>query len=154
MSANGRPTECPYFKKGSCRKGDLCNMSHDTAARAAKTKSNFKEKTLTCKEEGCGEKFKFSVEEQLSFHNRGHSTDPSKCPKHRSKPFGHCDAFKDTGTCKFGDACRFIHTAQTGGQLAIEDGAGAEDSESSEEYGDFFIRTECSSSESEEHEDY
>jgi hypothetical protein len=154
MSANGRPTECPYFKKGSCRKGDLCNMSHDTAARAAKTKSNFKEKTLTCKEEGCGEKFKFSVEEQLSFHNRGHSTDPSKCPKHRSKPFGHCDAFKDTGTCKFGDACRFIHTAQTGGQLAIEDGAGAEDSDSSEEYGDFFIRTECSSSESEEHEDY
>ena len=154
MSANGRPTECPYFKKGSCRKGDLCNMSHDTAARAAKTKSNFKEKTLTCKEEGCGEKFKFSVEEQLSFHNRGHSTDPSKCPKHRSKPFGHCDAFKDTGTCKFGDACRFIHTAQTGGQLAIEDGAGTEDSESSEEYGDFFIRTECSSSESEEHEDY
>lgn len=154
MSANGRPTECPYFKKGSCRKGDLCNMSHDTAARAAKTKSDFKEKTLTCKEEGCGEKFKFSVEEQLSFHNRGHSTDPSKCPKHRSKPFGHCDAFKDTGTCKFGDACRFIHTAQTGGQLAIEDGAGAEDSESSEEYGDFFIRTECSSSESEEHEDY
>ena len=154
MSANGRPTECPYFKKGSCRKGDLCNMSHDTAARAAKTKGDFKEKTLTCKEEGCGEKFKFSVEEQLSFHNRGHSTDPSKCPKHRSKPFGHCDAFKDTGTCKFGDACRFIHTAQTGGQLAIEDGAGAEDSESSEEYGDFFIRTECSSSESEEHEDY
>ena len=117
MSANGRPTECPYFKKGSYRKGagDLCNMSH-TGPPAAKSKNNFKEKALICKEEGCGEEFKFSIEEQLSFDNRGHcrhSTDPSKCPKHRSKPFGHCDAFKDTGTYKFGDACRFVHTAQS-----------------------------------------
>ena len=72
---------------------------------------NGKDIGLKCK--SCDAEFMHSVKQQVRFMVRGWTNLPGKCPgcvdkdlKENPQP---CFDFNSTGTCRFGDQCKFIH---------------------------------------------
>ena len=72
---------------------------------------NGKDIELKCK--SCEAGFMHSVKQQVRFKVRGWTNLPGKCPgcvdkdlKENPQP---CFDFNSTGTCRFGDQCKFVH---------------------------------------------
>jgi hypothetical protein len=66
-----------------------------------------KDITISCSE--CAETFLFPVKTQTDFETKGY-VQPRRCTKCRN-PDKICDAFATTGSCRFGDSCKFKHQA-------------------------------------------
>ena len=84
-----RTADCKYWAKGSCRKGDACTYRHTSYASVA---------TLGA----------------LGSTSRGNVTEEGgkrsgSRPSLVSAPPRPCGHFLVTGTCKFGDSCKFSH---------------------------------------------
>ena len=106
---------CRNFAKGSCRHGDSCRFAHTPVAKGAGGQPKGKRESRKRKdpEEGSASNCRNFI--------KGHCSHGSKCKfKHGSQVRGgnakpgrrtdnSCHAFADTGTCRFGDACRFDH---------------------------------------------
>ena len=88
-----RSTDCRYWAKGSCRKGDACNHRHPSHASVSTSGS-----TST---------------EQGSKPSASRSALGSQPPR----PCGH---FLLHGTCKFGDHCKFSHENPPAGTQTTE----------------------------------
>jgi hypothetical protein len=68
---------------------------------------SFQDKTIKCIV--CPENFLFSVKQQISYKEKGFEHDPRRCPKCRGQI---CDIFKSTGSCPYGDDCKFLHSLE------------------------------------------
>jgi hypothetical protein len=79
------------------------NSSAQPAAIQGKELSDM---ILQCKV--CSADFTFTVQQQEYHKSKGYQNMPNKCPEHRS--LGMCDQFKNTGTCAYGDQCKFQHS--------------------------------------------
>ena len=60
----------------------------------------------------CSESFMFTVQQQITNKERGYNNVPTKCPDHRTP--GNCDQFTATGSCNYGDQCKFQHIGADG----------------------------------------
>ena len=70
-----------------------------------------KDMELTCKD--CTKTFTHSIEQQIRFKSRGWTNLPGKCSGCTDKGLQDtprpCFGFDTTGTCRFGDTCKFVH---------------------------------------------
>ena len=64
------------------------------------------DKDINCVQ--CSNDFLFSAVQQIDYKKKGYEHDPKRCPKCRGQV---CDSFKDTGSCRFGDDCKFLHVS-------------------------------------------
>ena len=72
--------------------------------------SHLTDMSLNCRV--CSESFVFTVQQQITNKERGYNNVPTKCQDHRTP--GNCDQFTATGSCDYGDQCKFQHIGADG----------------------------------------
>src|ERR1700737_1710224 len=85
---NSRTIDCKYWSKGSCNKGNACTFRHSSDAISSSG-------SMSASPAHWGRTQRQS--------GRQHTTTDSESPQRL------CEYYAATGTCKFGDGCKFSH---------------------------------------------
>ncbi|KAF8909391.1 hypothetical protein CPB84DRAFT_1516020 [Gymnopilus junonius] len=124
---------CPYFAKGNCRKGNACNMLHDTPKRGSRPShpENRSSSSVAPKDP---EHANVADEIDKSWSQPW----PTEGESSLSKPTKINAPCKDYGEghCKYGDGCRYLHIIvpePSGQQEGKGEGEGVETEEGGEE---------------------
>jgi hypothetical protein len=115
---------CPYFKKGNCKKGDQCNMSHQIPAQqSAQQQQPSQPEEKVCpyfKKGNCKKGDQCNMSHQLAPSqpqqggpNAGFTPQPvsefNGTPQASQPAEAKPCSFYKKGTCKKGDQCNFLH---------------------------------------------
>ena len=100
-----------------------------------KLEAEGKDIDLVCKD--CSKTFPHSVGQQIRFKSRGWTNLPGRCSGcvDKDKAPKTCFRFETTGTCRFGDNCKFVHGGDgtAGGNTSSHNISMQQDEQSNEE---------------------